>query len=207
MQQLSTKGTMVILVRHGERVTRSGETQEDANDAPLTERGRQQAMQMALTLQSVPLAAIYSSPYRRCVQTAQIICERQRSPTSLILEPDLREWDILPSYRGYPVRTAWKYWCRAANWLRPPEGEAIEDLAWRGASVCERIAQHHQGHTVALCGHKALFRATCEKLVWAPELVKEELELNEGCMLQLWREHNRQWIALTYTIVNLEQKQ
>lgn len=196
MQQLSTKGTMMILIRHGERVSRSGETQEDANDAPLTAYGRQQAVQAAQILQSMPLAALYSSPYQRCVQTALIICERQRSPLPLVYEPELREWDILPSYRGHPARAAWKYLCRATDWLRPPEGEAIEDLAWRGARVFERIARHHQGHTIALCGHKALFRATCQQLVWTPALIQEELELNEGSMLCLCREQCGQWIAL-----------
>jgi broad specificity phosphatase PhoE len=113
-----------------------------------------------------------------------------------MFEADLREWDILPSYRGHPARTAWKYLCRATEWLRPPEGEAIEDLAWRGVRVCERIASGHQGYTVALCGHKALFRATCHRLVWASEQVKGDLELSEGNMLWLWREQSGQWIAL-----------
>ncbi len=198
MQRLSTKGTMVMLVRHGERVTWHLETQKDTNEASLTEKGKHQALQAALALQSVPLAALYSSPYQRCLQTAHLICERQRPPISLVIEPDLREWEILPSLRGHPTRTAWKYLCRSVEWLRPPEGEAIEDLAWRGARLCERLAHHHQGQAIALCGHKALFRTTCQKLIWAPALVKDQLEMPEGCILRLWREQDGRWIVLSH---------
>src|SRR5512136_313555 len=58
---------------------------------PLTELGRRQADALAQALADVPLAAIYSSPIIRAVQTAQIVAASNGLPLEIadaLREPD-----------------------------------------------------------------------------------------------------------------------
>jgi broad specificity phosphatase PhoE len=84
--------TEVLLVRHGHvESTVPGSRFETKGDPPLSELGRAQAATVARGLaREQGLTAIYTSPLRRAMQTAQIIEHR------LGLHPiecdDLREW-------------------------------------------------------------------------------------------------------------------
>ena len=61
--------TEIWLVRHGDCY----EDMADGPDPPLSALGRDQARRLAERVHRTGAAAIYSSPYRRAVQTAQII--------------------------------------------------------------------------------------------------------------------------------------
>jgi len=61
--------TVIWLVRHGDCY----EDMADGPDPPLSALGRQQAERLAVRVRRAGAAAIYSSPYRRAVETARII--------------------------------------------------------------------------------------------------------------------------------------
>jgi probable phosphoglycerate mutase len=63
--------TEIWLVRHGDCY----EDMAEGSDPPLSQLGRQQAERLAGRIGRVGAAAIYSSPYRRAVETARIIGE------------------------------------------------------------------------------------------------------------------------------------
>lgn len=56
---------VIFLVRHGEKCTDQGD------DPALTVSGTQRSSDLARTLKDVPLEAIYSTPFRRTIATAQ----------------------------------------------------------------------------------------------------------------------------------------
>ncbi len=59
--------TTLYLVRHAEKEVGPG---ADPNNPPLTAIGRARAEQLAQVLTKVDLAAVYSTPYRRAINTA-----------------------------------------------------------------------------------------------------------------------------------------
>ena len=70
--------TLVYVVRHAEKAADPGDGNPD-----LTEAGKARAKALARTLQDVPLAAIYSTPLARNVQTAAPVAAAQK------LEPEI----------------------------------------------------------------------------------------------------------------------
>ena len=76
--------TSILLVRHCESTGQQPE-------APLTDRGREQAEQLAVALISRPIGALISSPYRRARESAEplVAC----TDRELAFDPRLREWE------------------------------------------------------------------------------------------------------------------
>lgn len=88
----------VILVRHGRSTANAeGVLAGRSPGVALDEIGREQAIRTAERLAAVPLAAIVSSPLRRCKQTSKAILQLQSGSPSTsidrgILECDYGQW-------------------------------------------------------------------------------------------------------------------
>ncbi|MBK8271092.1 MAG: histidine phosphatase family protein [Planctomycetes bacterium] len=91
---------LLLAVRHAE--SRANVDKSAGLDPELTALGHQQAAAIASRLQNAPLKAIYSSPFRRCVQTAQPIAELLGMPVRI--RPDITEFHHLPE--GTPQTAA-----------------------------------------------------------------------------------------------------
>jgi broad specificity phosphatase PhoE len=66
--------TKLILVRHGETERNSGaRLQGGKSDLSLNDRGRRQVRYLGLALKDEKLEAVYSSPLKRALDTAQAI--------------------------------------------------------------------------------------------------------------------------------------
>ncbi len=72
--------TEIWLVRHGDCY----ENMAEGPDPPLSALGREQAKRLAERVHRIGAAAIYSSPYRRAVETARIIGEEVREDRRLV---------------------------------------------------------------------------------------------------------------------------
>ena len=86
------------LIRHGEVDNPQGVVYADLPGFGLSERGRRQAAAAASHLADRPLAAVFSSPLRRAVQTASAIAGASRLPVHIL--PELGEWGLLSLWRG-----------------------------------------------------------------------------------------------------------
>ena len=84
-------GTLdVLLVRHASPVQPGTEGWEERDpERPLTEEGVRQAEELADELEPYSISAIYSSPYRRAVQTVEPVARRRGMEVQLLT--DLRE--------------------------------------------------------------------------------------------------------------------
>lgn len=80
----------VLLVRHAEPIPPGTDGWEDADDErPLTEQGRRAARELAVELEPFVITRIYSSPYRRAVETVEPTAQARGLPVTVL--PDLRE--------------------------------------------------------------------------------------------------------------------
>ena len=68
----------VFLVRHAQAGTRADFQSDDDRLRPLTDEGRHQSAALVGTLVDLGVTAAYSSPFRRCVQTAVPIAAHLR---------------------------------------------------------------------------------------------------------------------------------
>jgi broad specificity phosphatase PhoE len=153
----------MYLIRHGENLANlTKEFSYKKVDYPLTEKGVLQAHQTAEYLSTKPINAVYSSPLRRCIQTATFIAEKHR--LNVQVDEDLREVNV-GDLEGKPVsQSLWdehndviQAWIEGFSGIKFPGGENQYQLAQRFATALKRIdAASTVGHTVVV-GHGGLF--------------------------------------------------
>lgn len=159
--------TRFVLVRHGEASGNRELRYLGVTDAPLTEHGQQQALQLATALSPYSITAIYASPLSRARVTADAIASALQLPVTV--EPNLREenygaWEALTHAEVLtrdPERlAAWEAGAVSA----PPGGESLAEVSARIIACADTLAARHADQTIALVSHvgpiKALICAT-----------------------------------------------
>ena len=148
----------LLLVRHAETDhNREGLVQGRA-DHPLNATGRAQAAMLANCLRTVDIAAAYSSPLQRALQTAAPIAESH----GLAIQPEeaLAEMDVgdLDGLSGAEMRARYPEVLRAwaageAATLRLPGGESLQNVQDRAWSLVEALRRQDAEEAVLCVTH------------------------------------------------------
>jgi broad specificity phosphatase PhoE len=153
--------TTILLARHGETDwNREGRFQGHA-DPPLNATGRAQAAELAAELKAVGLAAVYSSPLRRALETAQAVAaEHGLEPVAV---EALREVDV-GSWQGLTrVEIEAQFPEQFARWLDYDQGwedgESYEEMGRRAVAALLELALAHEGERVLAVTHGGPIRA------------------------------------------------
>lgn len=162
--------TKLLLLRHGQIQANRRGLWHGSTDSPLTWRGRRQARATARHVHSNhhEVAAIYTSPLSRCLDTAGQVAE------SLALEPvivsELREYAI-GDWEGLPfshLMEAHDFIHRATTdpAFAPPGGESLAEVAARIVPALRQIHRSHaDGERVVVVGHGAALAVAVSALV------------------------------------------
>jgi broad specificity phosphatase PhoE len=131
-------------------------------DPPLNEVGLRMAEAFGDAHGHRSWTAIYCSPRKRALQTADALA--RRVDVALILEDGLceiayGEWE---SMRHDEVKARWPeayaYWAADTASRGTPGGETAFQVAARAAPVIERIRTHHADGRILIVSHKATIR-------------------------------------------------
>jgi broad specificity phosphatase PhoE len=148
----------IFLVRHGETESNRQGLALGRADVPLNDTGRWQAGRLGRALAAQPLAAIYSSPLVRTMDTARAIAgghalEVQVEPG--FVEMDIGEMDGLAFAEvrsRYP--TVLDSWASENGPETPmPGGERLLDVQHRAWDALHTISVHHPNETVCIVTH------------------------------------------------------
>ena len=156
--------TTIILARHGETDWNRERRVQGQADPPLNEAGREQAAELARTLEAEAEApsAIYSSDLRRARETAAIVAEALRLPVRT--DPRLREIDV-GEWSGLAVDDIEaRFPAGFARWRNREgpgwdTGESYDDLGRRVVAALTAIAAEHQGERVLVVTHGGAIRS------------------------------------------------
>ncbi len=153
---------MIVLVRHAAAVAPSDPRYEE-NDRPLAGAGRRDAERLADQLAAEAVAAIYSSPYPRAVQTVEPLARRLALEISVV--DDLRErllsLGALPDWREQLQRS----WAEFGFALEGGESSAAAQR--RVSKVLATLRRRHSGRRVVVASHGNLIALALH--VIAPE--------------------------------------
>jgi alpha-ribazole phosphatase len=155
--------TRLVLIRHLEPEEGIAGRAYGALDVPLSPEARTQAERLADALATVDLAAVYSSPLRRALETAAPIAARQG--LSPLVHEGLREIDFgeLEGERYEDVERGrpelFHAWMEDPTGVAFPGGESFRDLRMRALAAAEEVREHHRGSTAALVAHGGVTRA------------------------------------------------
>ena len=156
MEQSENDATL-ILVRHGETVWNRDGRWQGQRDAPLTDRGREQAARIAAKLAPLKISAIYSSDLGRAKETAEAIAAPHT--LSVMVREDLRErsYGVLEgktTEEAARTEGAWFLPWQADHLARtPPAGETQPDMSRRVMAALYEIAEAHPSQTVLISTH------------------------------------------------------
>lgn len=121
----------------------------------LNAEGKQQAEALAARLAADGVAAIYSSPMERAVETAEPLA--RALGLSVRTEPGVHEWNA-GDFTGKffteldkDPRWAMHHAYRLGN--RLPNGELVIEVQARFVDALERLRHEHDGQTVAVFSH------------------------------------------------------
>jgi 2,3-bisphosphoglycerate-dependent phosphoglycerate mutase len=138
----------VVLVRHALSIPPTADGPDELT-RPLAGGGLQQAVDLVEILTELSPVAVWSSPYRRAIQTVEPTAEA----LGLLVRSswELREWDD-----GLPYTEGWEpHYAR--SWADPsyarPEGESLNQLTVRAVAAVRALAHDNRGRLVIAANH------------------------------------------------------
>lgn len=188
------------LVRHGETPLSVERRFNGVNDSALTERGVAQAEAIAERFADRELAAVVSSPLRRCRQTAERIATRLGLDVVDevgLRETDFGEWDGLTFAE---VRERWPRQLEA--WLAdtavaPPGGESFDAVTARVADARAKICADWPAAAVVLVSHVTPIKTLLREALGAPLSAVYRLHISPASVSQV------DWHADHHPVVRL----
>lgn len=179
--------TRLFLVRHGATNATQENRFSGASGAELSEEGRWQVAQLGERLAQQQLAAIYSSPLSRALDTARIIAGH------CSLKPVIREGLREIDHGHWEGRTreeverqfAQEYaaWEEDPFTYAPPGAESGVAVLARALPVIRDIVTSHTGKSVLVVSHKATLRLILSSLLaFDPRGYRDRLDQSPACL-------------------------
>ena len=149
----------ILLIRHGETAWNKEEIFRGRADIELNETGLRQAQLLAEYLKDEKIAAVYSSPLKRALQTAKKIASYQN--LKVTISPELNDFDF-GKWQGLPLESVkrdfpviFDEWLNHPHLVKIPEAENLEEVRKRALSLINRVKNGNPG-TIALVSHRVI---------------------------------------------------
>lgn len=153
--------TRILLARHGETDWNRDNRFQGRADPPLNDAGREQAAALAASLAGERLAAVYSSPLRRAVETAELVAARhglEPTPVDALREVDVGSWQGLTRNEiesRFPEQFS-RWLAFGQGW---EDGETYEEMGVRVIHALSEFSVRHDGERVVALTHGGPIRA------------------------------------------------
>src|SRR2546423_5146392 len=151
---------ILLLIRHAATEATGRSLTGWTPGVHLSENGRDQARALAERLTPVPVAAVYSSPLERCLETAEPVAGQKRlSVTTADDLGEVRYGDWTGRSLAQLSRTRlWRVVQHSPSNARFPNGESLLEVQERAAREVGRIAATHPRGVVAAFSHGDVIR-------------------------------------------------
>ena len=160
----------LLLIRHAPTAETGTRLTGRLAGVGLDAKGVEAAERLAAALADVALAAIYTSPLRRCQETARIVAAAKAiRPVQrrALIEVDYGEWTgrTLTSLQRTKL---WRSVAITPSRVRFPGGESLVEVQARAAEACGALAAAHVGATIALVTHGDVIRTALAHYLGLP---------------------------------------
>ena len=149
----------IILVRHGETQWNVEEIFRGRIDVELNDTGLKQAELLAEYLSSVKIDAIYSSPLRRALKTAEIIASYHKLDVGIapgLIDFNYGKWQGLSHQEVRDKhKELYAAWMNRPDQVKMPAGENLDEVRKRAMTVVDRVIVKYEG-SVVLVSHRVV---------------------------------------------------
>jgi len=152
--------TTFLLVRHADHDWIGKAFAGRLPGVHLNANGRRQAEELAGRLASAGIAALYSSPLERALETVEPLAQRLGLPVTRrerLIEIGTGDWTAEPFDKLGPT-ARWRRFLSFRSSTNPPAGELMLEVQARMVTELEELREQHPGKTVALFSHADVIR-------------------------------------------------
>ncbi len=151
--------TAIILARHGETEWNVAEVFRGRIDIELNQTGMKQAELLAEYLSDAEIDAIYSSPLKRALKTAEVIASYHKLNVEIVpglIDFDYGKWQGLTHQEVKDkYKELYRAWIKNPHQVKMPAGESLDDVGKRAMGVMGNVIAKYKG-TVALVSHRVV---------------------------------------------------
>jgi Fructose-2,6-bisphosphatase len=153
--------TQFLLIRHGKHDGPEGVLLGRTDAAGLSDEGREQIRRLGVFIARPQVDLIYSSPRRRCAETATELAVALNAAVEIdeaLDEIDYGAWTgrSLKELEGDP---AWLAWNEQRDFVRIPDGERMRDVQIRILRHLQCAAAVHPDARIVIVTHAEVIRA------------------------------------------------
>jgi broad specificity phosphatase PhoE len=179
--------TRVYLIRHGSTELSAEDRFAGSVDVLLSDDGKEQARRLGVRLAEQPIVAVYASPMKRTVATA----ERIAAPHSLPVETVDAVREIAHGrWEGKTRAEVEKEWCdEYERWehdpytFAPVGGESGLQVTARALPALMQLVEAHRDAQFAVISHKATIRLLlCTLLAFDPRRYRDRLDQSPAAL-------------------------
>lgn len=185
--------TELWLVRHGETEWSLDGRHTSSTDIPLTEHGRQRALELRQFLGSKKFAAVFVSPRQRARET----CDIAGYGDVAIVDENLQEWNYGESEGKTTSQMRAIHGANWSVWTEPIlGGESVEHVGVRADAVIARsLDTAPSGGAVALFAHAHILRILAARWIGLPAVGGRLFGLGTGSVSVLGFERETRVIS------------
>ena len=151
--------TEIILARHGETEWNVAEVFRGRIDVELNATGVKQAELLARYLSKLKIDAVYSSPLKRALKTAEMIAGYHKLDVEIapgLIDFNYGEWQGLPHQEVKDkYKELYAEWVENPHLVRMPAGETLSDVRKRAIGVVDEAIAEYAG-TAILVSHRVV---------------------------------------------------
>jgi broad specificity phosphatase PhoE len=195
-RSISSNMLKIYITRHGQDEDNAKGILNGHRDAPLTQRGEQQAIELAENIlkHGLKFSAVYTSPLLRVRQTAEIVAKNSNNPRPVVMQNLIeRNFGVMTGelISSIPERCAPNILkAGQITYFTNAEGaETFPDLLERAGKVLAEVRQKHTAGSILLATHGdfgKMIYAAFYNLPWEKVLAQfhfgnsELLQLSQG---------------------------
>jgi broad specificity phosphatase PhoE len=149
----------IILARHGDTEWNVAEVFRGRIDVELNETGVKQAELLAEYLGNLKIEAVYSSPLKRAIRTAEMVASYHQLDVEIapgLIDFNYGKWQGLPHQEVKDkYKELYAEWIKTPHQVKMPAGESLGDVSKRAVDVVDKIVAEYEG-TVVLVSHRVV---------------------------------------------------
>jgi probable phosphoglycerate mutase len=179
--------TRVYLIRHGATELSAEDRFAGSVDVRLSDDGREQARRLGARLAGQPIVAVYASPMKRTVATAELIAEPHRlqvTTVDAVREIAHGRWE---GRTRAEVEAEWSEeytrWEHDPFTFAPVGGESGLQVTARALPALMDLVEAHEGCQFVVISHKATIRLLlCSLLAFDPRRYRDRLDQSPAAL-------------------------